>query len=83
MPPTPQGKGDPSHFFINIRNYVNINNIKSEKDKSNILMSCLSEDALDLYISFEKHEQTDIVPLEKIFMTHFKPTKHDLVEIEF
>ena len=49
-PPAFEGKGDPTHFFIKIKNFFEINKVQTEKEKSAILKSCLNEEALDLFI---------------------------------
>ena len=81
-PPAFEGKGDPTHFFIKIKNFFEINKVQTKKEKSAILKSCLNEEALDLFITLSKDEQTDIEALERTFKNHFKPTRHDLIETE-
>ena len=46
------------------------------------MKSCLSNEALDLYLSLSAGEQADIQALEKRFKQHFKPVRHDLIETE-
>ena len=81
-PPTFRGSEDPAHFFIKLSNFIDLNKISREKDKCAVLKSCLSDEALDLFLSLTEDEQTDMLALEKIFMQHFKPVKHDLIETE-
>ena len=66
-PPSFKGGEDPAHFFIKMNNFVEINKIKKEEDKSAILKSCLSDEALDLFLSLPAEEQADMEVLEKIF----------------
>ncbi len=80
--PTFTGAEDPNHFFVKIKNYFEIQNIRTRREKARILKSCLSDDALDFYLSMEDSEQTDIDCLEKAFKRYFKPVKHDLIETE-
>ena len=81
-PPTFRGSEDPAHFFVKLSNFIEINKIKKEEDKCAVLKSCLSDEALDLFLSLPADEQADIQALEKIFKQHFKPVKHELIEME-
>ena len=81
-PPSFKGSEDPAHFFVKLNNFVEINKIKKEEEKSAILKSCLSDEALDLFLSLPADEQADIQALEKIFKQHFKPVKRALIETE-
>ena len=70
-PPSFKGSEDPAHFFVKMNNFVEINKIKKEEDKSAILKSCLSDEALDLFLSLPAEEQADMEALENIFKQHF------------
>ena len=81
-PPTFRGSEDPAHFFIKLSNFIDLNKISKEKDKCAVLKSCLSDEALDLFLSLTEEEQTDMLALERIFKQYFKPVGHDVVETE-
>ena len=55
--PSFQGKSDHVHFFIKLGNYFDTNGIRNDRDSKYILISCLSEDALDLFNSLEEERQ--------------------------
>ena len=50
-PPSFEGRDDPAHFFIKLKNFIEINKIKKEAEKIAVLKSCLSGEALDLFLS--------------------------------
>ena len=81
-PPSFEGRNDPAHFFVKLQNFVEINKIKKEAEKIAVLKSCLSGEALDLFLSLSAQEQKDLNALEKIFKQYFKPVKHDIIETE-
>ena len=81
-PPSFEGRDDPAHFFIKLKNFIEINKIKKEAEKIAILKSCLSGEALDVLLSLSEDEQMDLEALEKIFKQYFKPMKHDIIETE-
>ena len=81
-PPAFEGRGDPAHFFIKLKNFIDINKIKKEAEKIAVLKNCLSKEALDLFQSLSEDGQMDLEALEKIFKQYFKPMKHDIIETE-
>ena len=74
-PPTFKGNEDPAHFFVKLNNFVEINKIRKDEERSAILKSCLSDEALDLFLSLSANEQADMQTLEKIFKQYFKLSK--------
>ena len=76
------GQGEPTHFFVKLQNFIEINKIKKEAEKLAVLKSCLSGEALDIFLSLSGDKQRDLEALEKIFKQHFKPVKHDIIETE-
>ena len=70
------------HFFLKLENYYEAYKIVKEETKTRILKQALDDRALDLYISLDEDTQSDITALEKIFVQHFSPRKHEFLEMK-
>ena len=69
------------HFFLKVKACFAENNVINGHVKRRYLMHCLSDDALELYLALQPDQQTNLKVLEKIFVRHFRPSKHRNVQL--
>ena len=72
---------DITHFFVKFRVYLIENGISRENEIIRIMTLSLSGKALELYLTLPRETLADLKNLERLFIIHFRPFKHNFLEI--
>ncbi len=81
-PPIFNGEGDIIHFIFKLDNFLDLNKITGEQQKIQILTYCLSDSALDLYLSLEDTTKNDFDAIKGKLSRYFSPKAHDIIELQ-
>ena len=71
---------DPRHYFLKMTAFLEAYDIDQNAERVRVFLDSLQGPAMDLYVSLSWEEQSDIAFLHRVFLEHFKPRKHAILE---
>ena len=72
---------DPRHYFLKMSAFLTGMDIGKGEERIRVFLQSLEGEALDLYLTLNLGQQSDLDFLKETFCTHFRPKKHAVLGV--